>query len=188
MNSYIGDVGNITNRIRQYRGIQITLSGIMEVTMKSTAIEIQKLKKVFRVFPYKFTRNDGEFVSYLDEHYLKTSMQTVITDEIDTLINTANDENITYKLHTDREVSAVIRLEKHNTKVYGDGYIDYRENRYTYLCLEVVDKVCPEHKGESRCKYLIPSSKAEPDSLLRVLDLNIEGCTLISGDNLDATK
>ena len=156
--------------------------------MKSTAIEVQKVKKIFRVFPYKFTRNNGEFVSYLDEQYLKTSMTNVVENELNTLINTPKDEYITCKIHDNSGISAVIRLEKYDNKVYGEDYIGTSSEKYVYACLEIVNKLTHDGKSKSLCKYVIPTNKVATESLLKVLDLNLSGCRLVSGKPLEFVK
>lgn len=150
--------------------------------MKSTAIEVQKLKKVFRVFPYKFTRNNGEFVSYLDETYLQSSMKKVVETDLDNLLETSTDERLVFKIHNTENISAVILLEKHEERVYGDDFVDFRDNRHTYACLEIVDKSASDGVPHLISKYVIPSNKINTESLLQVLDLQLDSCRLIDGN------
>ena len=142
--------------------------------MKSIAIEVQNLKKMFKVFPYKFKLKDGNFVSYLDETYLRDSLNKLLEDNTK-LLNSSVGGKITFQLHPNKEIVAVLVLENCDRPKFGDKYITVENGVYTYMCLEIVTK--DKIKPRVISKYVIPS--LDVSIMINGLNLDFDGITQV---------
>lgn len=144
----------------------------------NTVIQIQKLKKVLRIFPYKFKNDNGEFKSYLDQPYLETHLQYLLDDiNVGNICQTER-QFITIKFHFEEGINVLLYTENHAEPVYGDTYICQSNNTYTYLMLNVAGKSSKEMCDVDL--YVVPKEQLSVDNLLKLLNKEFYGAVKLN--------